>query len=86
MLVMVFAIPLAPVVQVGNYLFQNQFSEEISVLDFFPVKQGDAAQQENISDIFLPLARHSTEPDKMYWDETLCSRQADDISTPPPNS
>jgi hypothetical protein len=85
-LVLVFAIPVLPVMQVGCFLYQNQFTEEISAHGFSMVKKGEAAEQD-ICHAQLQLSSKSTSPaEKISIDEKLSSRQADDITTPPPNA
>ncbi len=85
LLIMVFAIPLAPVMQVGGLLYQNQLSEENSAHSLSVAKQGDATEQENDHAVLLKFTWISSVPHKII-DETLLSRQKDDITTPPPNA
>jgi hypothetical protein len=85
-LVLVFAIPVLPVMQVGCFLYQNQFTEEISAHGFSIVKKGEAAEQDICHAQLQLCLRNISTADNISIDEKLFSRQADDITTPPPNA
>jgi hypothetical protein len=85
-LILVFTIPVLPVLQVGSFLYQNQFNEEISSHGFSIVKQGEAAENDISQASLLISHRISSSAEKMTINEKLLSRQADDVSTPPPNT
>jgi hypothetical protein len=82
-LVLVFLIPVMPVMQVGSLLAQNQMTEEI-------VSHGTELGKFSGSDhSFIPgIDINESNEDrsgKHTLDESFTSRQADDIQTPPPN-
>jgi len=85
-LILVFAIPVLPVMQVGCFLYQNQFTEEISAHGFSIVKKGEAAEQDMSYAQFQLSLRNTSHAERISTDEKLFSRQADDITTPPPNA
>jgi hypothetical protein len=81
-LLLVFLVPVLPVVQVGALISQEQMNEEL------PHHGTDAIHQpETIASIEFPpvSAILSAALNKRAHDEHVCSRQADDIQTPPPN-
>jgi hypothetical protein len=85
-LILAFAIPVLPVLQIGRVLYQNQCTEEISSHGFSIVKQDDKADND-ICPAFLYISlRVSSSAEKITINEKLLSRQADDVSTPPPNT
>lgn len=84
--IMVFAIPLMPVMQVGSFLYQNQFSEEIASHGLFLVTKGEAAEQEYPNAGLVHFSQLLPDLHNISSDEMLSSRQADDVTTPPPNS
>jgi hypothetical protein len=84
-LILVFAIPVLQVMQVGYFLYQNQFTEEISGHGFSIVKKGEAAEQDLSHTLLLLSHRISSSTQKISLVEKLFSRQADDVTTPPPN-
>jgi hypothetical protein len=85
-LVMVFAIPIIPVIQVGGLLYQNQLTEEMSGHSISIVKQGGETEHftQQINLPFSVLVLVSAAP--IIIDEKFMSRHADDIQTPPPNA
>jgi hypothetical protein len=85
-LVLVFAIPVLPVIQVGSFLYQNQFSEELSGHGLSLIKKDADTKPDSHHFIFPESAvtRIATLP--IGLDERFYSRQADDIMTPPPNA
>jgi len=85
-MILVFTIPVLPVLQVGSFLYQNQFNEEISSHGFSIVKQGEEAENDISQASLLISHRISSSAEKMTINEKLLSRQADDVSTPPPNT
>lgn len=82
LLVLVFMIPVLPVVQVGTMLSQNQLTEELPHASPDQVKYR-ASEQMNC--ILLPANNTRENEACPNTKETFRSRQADDIFTPPPN-
>lgn len=82
LLVLVFLVPVLPVVQVGTMLSQNQLTEELPHASPDQVKY---RASEQMSCNLLPA--NSTQEDEACPNrkESFRSRQADDIFTPPPN-
>jgi hypothetical protein len=84
-LIMVFLIPVMPIMEVGFLLGQNQLTEEIA-------HHGEADSKARLNDpdqhsFIFTVSQTSLFRSDEIWesDENIISRQADDIQTPPPN-
>lgn len=78
-LMLVFSIPLAPVSQVGDLLSSNQLQEEIMHGNCKEIHKAEP-------ELYLyPPSSQTLHPEPLFSHESLYTRQADDITTPPPN-
>jgi hypothetical protein len=84
-LIMVFMIPVMPVMEVGFLLGQNQLTEEIAH-HAGPDSKARLYETDQHSFIFNLYQTSLFSSDEQWeCDENIISRQADDIQTPPPN-
>jgi hypothetical protein len=83
-LILVFTIPVLPVLQVGELLGSNMLTEEISHSHTdTPVKLSEKEIHSIFS--FLSVDNGVRCEQKVEMDERFISRQVDDVQTPPPN-
>lgn len=85
-LILVFLVPVLPVIQVGAMLSQGQMTEERADQSSDTVSKFNETEPNS----HLPGSSKSDVASALYMkrenDEHFLSRQADDIQTPPPNS
>jgi hypothetical protein len=92
-LLLIFSFQLAPVLQVGSFLYQGQLTEELPHHSDSGSHSGgsnsDSAKNliPSSVDQLLPGILHSL-PNLSYTlsEEAYSSRHADDVQTPPPNT
>lgn len=85
-LMLVFLVPVMPVVQVGTMLSQGQMTEERADQTSDPVSKFNETDTHGYLIGFSKSDVVSSLYIKRENDEHFLSRQADDIQTPPPNS
>ncbi len=82
-LMLIFSIPLLPIAQVGSLLSSNQLQEEIV---HSPLGKEVVNQDNDLIHQLVQFSDITVQPLERCFSEHIHSRQADDITTPPPNA